>query len=114
MTHAAARRRSLPGNETDNGNLHVHFDPFRSFFFGVAPDFPDQDDGVRVGIFVEKFDGIEKRGADDGVTTSSDAGGLSAAESGSLIDGLVGQCGALAATARISLLMKSAGQYAEF
>src|SRR5437879_13341374 len=66
MTHAAARRRSLAGNETDDGNLHVRLDPLRSLFFGVAPDLRSQDDGGRVGIFVEKFDGVEERRSEEG------------------------------------------------
>ena len=80
MAHAAARRGGLSSNETDDGNLHVGFDPCGSLFFGVAADFANQNDGVRVGILAENFDGFEKGRADDGIAADADAGGLTDAE----------------------------------
>src|SRR5206468_6870736 len=45
MAHAASRRGGLPGDEADDGLLHVGLDPLRGAFFRVAADFADQDDG---------------------------------------------------------------------
>src|SRR5258706_35977 len=54
MTHAASRRSGLPGDEADNGFLHVGLDPLRGPLFGVAADFANQNNGVGIRIIVEK------------------------------------------------------------
>src|SRR5262249_35719397 len=86
MAHAAAWWRGLPRDEPDDWLFHAGLDEFGGAFFGIAADFADHDDGARVGIVVEKFDGVEKRSADDGVAADADASGLTDAEAGELID----------------------------
>ena len=107
MAHAAAGRRGLPGDEADHRLLHVFLDEFRGDFFGVAADFADHDDGVGVGIVVEEADGIEERGADDGIAADADAGGLADAEARELADGFVGERAAAADDADIALLVNA-------
>jgi len=70
----------LAGDEADDGLLHVGLDPLRGALFGVAADFADHNDGVRVRIVVEKLNGVEERSADDGIAADADAGGLADAE----------------------------------
>ena len=42
---------------------------------GVAADFADHDDAVRLGVVVEHLDHVEVRGAVDRVAADADAGG---------------------------------------
>ena len=91
VAHAAAGGRGLAGDETDHRLLHVLLDIGGGSLFGVAADFADHDDGVRVGIFVEERDGVGEGGADDGVAADADAGGLADAEVGQLADRFIGQ-----------------------
>src|SRR5438132_4482975 len=114
VAHAASRRSSLSGDEADHGLLYVGFDPFRSALFGVAADLADHNDGVGVRIVVEKLDGVEERGADDGIAANADAGGLANAELRQLMDGFVGERAAAANDADISLLVDAAGHDADF
>src|SRR6266852_741188 len=114
VAHAAARRSGLPGDETDDRFFYVDLDPFGGAFFGVATDFADQNDGVSVGIFVEHFDGIEKRRADDGIAADADASGLADAEFGELVHGFIGQRAAAADDADVSLLVDAPGHNADF
>src|SRR5216684_4984108 len=113
VAHAAPRRSGLTGDEADDGLLHVGLDPLGGALFGVAADFADQNDGVRVRIVVEKLDGVEKRGADDGIATDADAGGLADAELRQLMDGFVGQRAAAADDADVSRLVNAAGHDAD-
>ena len=48
----------MAGDEADDGLLHVGLGPFRGTLFGVAADFADHNDGVRVRIVVEKLDSV--------------------------------------------------------
>src|SRR5712692_3360595 len=114
VAHAASRRSGLAGDEADDGLLHVDLDPLRGALFGVAADFADQNDGVRVRIIVEKLDGIEERCADDGIAADADAGGLADGELRQLMDGFVGERAAAADDADISLLVDAAGHDADF
>ena len=91
MSHAASRRRGLPGDESYYGFLDVFLDVIRSRLFGAAADLADHHDGVRIGIFVEQPDRVDKRGADDRVAADADAGGLSDPQSRELADRFVGQ-----------------------
>src|SRR6266478_2553921 len=114
VAHAAAGGRGLASDEADNGLLlYVDLDPFRGALFGVATDFADHNDGVRVRIIVEEPDGVEERRADDGITADADAGGLADAELRQLVDGFVGQRPAAADHADISLLVNAAGHDAD-
>ena len=59
--------------------------------FGIAADLSDHDDGVRVGVGVKEFDGVEEVGADDGIAAYADAGGLADVQFGELADRFIGQ-----------------------
>src|SRR6266568_2328523 len=63
---------------------------------------------MRIAIVVEKFDGIEKGRANDGISTDADARGLADAEKRQLMDGLVGQSPAAADDTDIPLLVNAA------
>src|SRR5881392_1476746 len=81
---------------------------------GVAADFADHNDGVGVRIIVEKLDGVQERGADDGITADADAGGLADAELRQLMDGFVGERAAAADDADVALLVDAAGHDSDF
>src|SRR5258708_19790812 len=70
----------LSGDEADGGSLDIRLDEFRGALFGVATDFADQDDGMRIRIVIEQLNRIEEGRADDGIAADADAGGLSNAE----------------------------------
>ena len=53
VAHAAAGRRGLPGDETDDGFFYVRVNVLRGLLLGISADFTDQDDGARVGVFVK-------------------------------------------------------------
>ena len=105
VTHAAARRRGLSGDESDDRLLHMLLDELRRNFFGVAADFADHHDRVRVGIVVEHANRIEKAGADDRIAADADARRLPDAELRELADRFVRQRAAAADDADISLLV---------
>ncbi len=107
VAHAAAWRRGLAGDEADDGLAHVRADELGGLLLGVAADLADHDDGVRVGVIVEKANGIEERRADDGIAADADAGGLADAEMRELADGFVGQRAAAADDADVALACES-------
>src|SRR5260370_15802980 len=96
MAHAAPRRSRLAGDKADDRLFHIDLDPLGGALFGVAADFADQNNRVRLWIIVEKLNGVEKRRADDGVAADADAGGLANAELGELMNGFVSECAAAA------------------
>src|SRR6266481_8185729 len=114
MAHAAPRRSGLAGDEADYRLFHIDLDPLGGALFGVATDFADQNNGVGLGIIVEKLDGVEERGADDGIAANTDAGGLANAEFGELMNGFVSECAAAADHADVALLVDAAGHDANF
>src|SRR6266446_9629256 len=114
VAHAASRGSGLAGDKADDGFLRVGLDPLRSTLFGVAADFANQNDGMRFRIGVEELNGVEERGADDGIAADADASGLSDAELRQLMDGFVGQRAAAADNADISRLVDAAGHDADF
>src|SRR5258708_2326512 len=114
VAHAAARRRGLSGDETDNRFLYAGFDEFGGDFFRVPADFADHDDGMRVGIVVEQVNRVEERGADDGIAADADAGGLADAETRELVHGFVRQSAAAAHQSNVALLVNPAGHDPDF
>ena len=50
------------------------FDVGAGFFFLLAADLADHDDGVGIGVFVEHAYGVGLGGAVDGVSADTDAG----------------------------------------
>src|SRR5947209_20606247 len=105
VAHAAARRSGLAGDEADHGLLYMRFDEFRSAFFGIAADFADHHDGVRIGIVVEEADRLQERCDDDGIASDSDAGGLADTEMCWLVHGFVGQRAEASHQAELDLLL---------
>ena len=113
MTHAAAGRRGLSGDEADHRLAHSPANEFRGLLLGIAPDFANHDDGVRIGIIVEKAHGIEERCADDGIAANANARGLADAQMGELADGLIGQGAAAADDADVALAVNLSGHDAD-
>src|SRR5713226_9339119 len=113
VAHAAARRSGLAGDEADHGFPHVRFDEFRSAFFGIAADFADHHDGVRIGIVVEEADRVKERCADDGIASNADAGGLADTETRELVHRFVGQRAAAAHQPDVALLVNASGHDAD-
>ena len=72
-----------PAINPTTGFFTLAADVGRRRLFRVAADFADHHDGVRIGIRIEKLDGIEKRGADDRIAADADAGGLADARASS-------------------------------
>src|SRR6185437_11701084 len=75
----------------DHRLLHVLANVGRSRFFRIAADLADHDDRMRVGVGIEKLNGVEECGANDRVAADADAGGLSDAEFRQLADRFVGE-----------------------
>src|SRR6266478_9721293 len=109
MTHAASRRGGLTSDEADNRLLDIRLDELRGALFGVATDFADQDDGMRIRIVIEQLNRIEEGCANDGIAADADAGGLSNAEARQLIYGFVGQRATPADDADIPLFVNPPG-----
>src|SRR5262249_56071201 len=92
----------------------VGLDVFGCALFGVAADFANHDDGVRVGILVEELDRVEESGADDGIAADADAGGLADPETGELVDGFVGEGATAPANSAMAWLVNAARHDAHF
>ncbi len=86
----------------------------RGDLFGVAADFADEDDGVRVLVVVKEVHRVEERCADDGIATDADARGLANAKPRQLVDGFVGERAAAADDADVALFVDAAGHDANF
>src|SRR4029077_6417494 len=114
VAHAAAWRRGLSGDETDDRFFYVGLNEFGGALFGIAADFADEDDGVGFGIVVEHSNGFEEGSADDGVAADADAGGLADAEAGELVDGFIRESAAATDYADVALFMDAAGHDADF
>src|SRR5699024_8442067 len=67
----------------------VIFDVFSSFFFCVATNFTNHDDGLGFIIIFESFQRVDVRGADDGVATDTNCGRNT--DPGQFVHHLVGQ-----------------------
>ena len=75
MTHAAARRSCLSGNETNYGLLIANgFYITCGFGFHTTANFPDHYDGVCFCIIHEQFHGFFGGSTDDGVATDANGG----------------------------------------
>src|SRR5271168_525470 len=53
VTHAASRRRSLPGDETHHWLLDMGFDVFGGRLLRAPADLADHHDGMRVRVRIE-------------------------------------------------------------
>src|SRR2546421_1964285 len=114
MAHAAARRRGLSRDESDDRLFNVCLDPRGRDFFRVAADFTDENNCMRFGIVIEEFDGIEERRADDRVATDADTSGLADAEARELVHGLVSERAAATDDANVARLVNTARHNADF
>src|SRR5580700_10415702 len=86
VTHASSRRSGLPGDESDDGLLHVGLDIRSRGLLRGAANLADHDDGVRVSVFIKETNRVSERGADDRVASNADAGRLSDPQLGQLPD----------------------------
>src|SRR5580704_17620631 len=114
MTHPAARRRGLSGDKADYRLAHLSANEFRGLLLGISANFADHDDGVGIGVIVEKPNGIEERSANDGVATDADARGLADSEMRELADRLVSQCAAAAHHAHVAFAVNLSRHDADF
>src|SRR5579859_3951236 len=60
MAHAAPGRRGAPGNESHNGLPDVRLDKLRRQLFAGAADLSDDDDTVRLLVFVHQPERVNK------------------------------------------------------
>ena len=105
VTHAAARRRGLAGDEADHRLPDVCFDVGGRGLFRRAADLADHDDGVRVGIFVEQLERVDERRSDDRIAADADTGRLADAEAGQLTDRFIRQRARARHDAHVALLV---------
>ena len=71
VAHATSRRRGLPGDEADNRLLNVLLYVFRCRLLCCAADFANQDDRLGLGVFVQQFQRIDVRRANDWVAADT-------------------------------------------
>ena len=96
MTHATSRRGRTTCDESDNrlGVLRCLVVPLKilgSLLLHGPTNFTNDNNTVGVGVLEEDLDDIDVLGAGEGVTTDSDAQGLTQADVSSLCDGLIGK-----------------------
>src|SRR5262245_54769594 len=60
VAHSSARRRRLAADKSNDGLLHIGLDIGRSFLFRNAANFPNHDNAMSVGVFVEQTDRIDE------------------------------------------------------
>ncbi len=72
VAHAPPRRRGLSGDESDDRLLDMCLDIGGSSFLRCASDFANQDDGLRLGVLIEQFEGVDVVGADNGIAADAD------------------------------------------
>ena len=95
VTHAAPRRRGLPGNERHDRLLEVLLDPRRGLFLRRPADLADHDHRIGFRIVLKQRQRVDVRGADQRIAADADAGALPLPLARQLIDRLVGQRAAL-------------------
>src|SRR5262249_1473178 len=105
MTHAAPGRSRPAANKTCYWLSYVCFDEVSRIFLGAPADFPDENDSQCLGIVIHETEGIDKGRANNGVASNADAGGLTDAQAGELVDRFVGQCAAARDHANMSRLV---------
>src|ERR1700730_1574217 len=91
VSHALARRRGDPGNETDHRLFHVILDPRSRNFLVGATDLSDHDHRIRFRIVVEELQHVEMLEPVDRIATDAYRRRLSQVEFCQLRNGLVGQ-----------------------
>ena len=109
MAHATTGRSGRARNKAGDGFFAVGLDPAGCFYLGVAADFTDEDDAVRLGVGVEEFDDVEVVGAVDRVAADADAGGLADVFGGELEDGFVGERAGAGDDADVAFFVNVAG-----
>lgn len=92
MPHSAAWRCSLPGDEAYHGQVAIIVDlqPFCSLFLGITPDLTYHQDSFSFLVLHETFQNIDKRGANEGITTNSNNSRLAKPNFGRLKDCFIG------------------------
>ena len=95
MAHGAALRRGHTRDEADHRLGAVLGDPTGGLDLQVTADLADHDDALGLVVGHEQLNGLERRGADDGVTADADGRALTEAGLGDLVHGLIRQRAAL-------------------
>ena len=91
MTHALSGRRSNAGNVGNHGFGHVFRDELGGFLFRSAADLADHDDGLGLRIVLEQTQAVDEIHPLDRVAADADAGALTQAHLGGLVNGFIGQ-----------------------
>src|SRR5215469_12821488 len=105
MTHAAAGRCSLTGDESNYRLLDMLCYVGRSRLFRVPADLTDHDNCMRVEVGVEKLNRVHERRTDDRIAADSDTGGLADPKLRELADGFISKSSRARNHANISLPM---------
>src|SRR5262252_5155485 len=91
MSHAAAGRSGLPGNESHYGFPHIFIDEIRRHFLGIAANFANHHDRMRFRVVIEHANDVEKARPDDRIASNSNAGRLADSQARKLPYGFVGE-----------------------
>ena len=95
VTHAAARRRGLAGDEPDDRLLEVRLDPAAASSSAEPPISPIMITASVSGSAANSVERVDVHRADQRIAADADAGRLPEPEARQLIDGLVGERAAL-------------------
>ena len=98
-----------PGDEARHWLSHVLGHEGCGVLLGGPTDLADHDDAFGRRVVIEQPENIDEVGAVDRVATDADRGRLAKAESGQLIDGLIGQSAGAGDNADPTWLMDVAG-----
>src|SRR5579864_2362757 len=113
MTHAASRRRRLPGDKRNHRLLHMLFYIGSRGLFRVAANFADHNDRVRFLIFIEQFQRVDKVCPDDRISADPDRRRLANAALRQLEHGFVRQRARARHNADVSFFMNMSGHNAD-
>ncbi|EAU64946.1 conserved hypothetical protein [Stigmatella aurantiaca DW4/3-1] len=91
VAHALARGRGLAGDEARDGLGELARHVLGGILLRRAADLADHDDRVGLGVRVEQLQHVHEVGAVDRVTANAHRGGLTQAQLGELVHGLVRQ-----------------------
>src|SRR5713226_1052530 len=105
VAHAAAGRRGLAADETDNRFGDVSLDEGGGLFLGGAADLADHHDRGRVRIGLEELQHVDEVGAVHRIAADAHARGLAAPALGELVHHLVGERAAAGDDTHVAFLV---------
>ena len=91
MAHAAAGRRGLSSDESDDWFFHVGFHEVSGEFLRIAADLANHHHCFRLGIAIEEIERVDEVRSDDGISADADRGRLSDTALRKLVHGFVSQ-----------------------